>query len=129
MYQLIVYGLSHKTAPVDIREKLAFDLESKSDSVLKLKKLDSIQESIIISTCNRTEVYAVTDDYDRCIDDIKEYFISEHKLDKQVLNRHFYNFSNDRAVNHLLRVSCSLDSMIVGEPQILGQVKESYKCS
>ncbi|MGI9533422.1 MAG: glutamyl-tRNA reductase [Thermodesulfobacteriota bacterium] len=129
MYQLIVYGLSHKTAPVDIREKLAFDLESKSDSVLKLKKLDSIQECIIISTCNRTEVYAVTDDYDSCIADIREYFISEHKLDKQIINKHFYNFSNDRAVNHLLRVSCSLDSMIVGEPQILGQVKESYRCS
>lgn len=129
MYQLIVYGLSHKTAPVDIRERLALDIESKHDSVTKLKDKESIKECVIISTCNRTEVYAVTDDYDSCIDDIRDYFISEHNLDEHIIDKHFYDFSNVQSVRHLLRVSCSLDSMIVGEPQILGQVKDSYKCS
>ena len=129
MSQLILYGLSHKTAPVDIRGKLVLDMESKSDFVRQLTSKDSIQECVIISTCNRTEVYAVTDDYDSCIDDIREYFISENKLDEEIIDRHFYNFLNAQAVRHLLRVSCSLDSMVVGEPQILGQVKESYKCS
>jgi len=129
MYQLIVYGLSHKTAPVDIREKLALDIESNFDSVTKLKDKESIKECVIISTCNRTEVYAITDDYDECIGDIRQFFISEHMLDEKIIKKHFYDFSNVNAVRHLLRVACSLDSMIVGEPQILGQVKNSYKCS
>ena len=129
MSQIIVIGLSHKTAKVNLREKIAHLIEPVSDSVLKLKNKKSIHECVIISTCNRTEIYAVTDEYESCVSDIREYFISEHKLDEQIINKHFYNFSNDQAVNQLLRVSCSLDSMIVGEPQILGQVKESYKSS
>lgn len=128
MYRLIVYGMSHKTAPVHIREQIALDIKS-ADSITKLKDKKSISECIVISTCNRTEIYAVTDDYDTCIDDIQEYFISENGLNEKIINDNFYSYSNTQAVRHLLRVSCSLDSMLIGEPQILGQVKESYNSS
>ncbi len=128
MYQLIVYGISHKTAPVHIREQIALDVRS-ADPVTKFRDRKSINECVIISTCNRTEIYAVTDDHDSFIDDVQEYFISENGLNRKIIDDNFYSYSNAQAVRHLLRVSCSLDSMLIGEPQILGQVKESYNGS
>lgn len=126
MYKLIVYGISHKTAPVNIREKIALDIRSKEGSIAGLRDKKSISECVVLSTCNRTEIYAVTDDHDLCMNDLQQYFVSESGLSREAVDSNFYHYSNAQAVRHLLRVSCSLDSMLVGEPQILGQVKESY---
>ena len=129
MYQIIATGLSHKTASLEIREKFSIPVESYHDAISDLRSRDSIHECLILSTCNRTEIYAVTNDYESCISDINDSLINYHKLEEKVLKNHFYTYTNEQAVKHLLMVTCSLDSMVVGEPQILGQVKDSYNLS
>jgi len=129
MYQIIATGLSHKTAPLEIREKFSIPVESLHDALSDLTSRDSIHECLILSTCNRTEIYAVTNDYESCISDINDSLINYHNLEEKVLKNHFYTYSNEQAVKHLLMVTCSLDSMVIGEPQIFGQVKDSYNLS
>jgi len=129
MYQIIVTGLSHKTAPLEIREGFIVQDEAYKEVLSDLNSRESVLESLILSTCNRTELYVVTNDYERCIDEIKDSLLTYHNLDEIVINNHFYSYTNEKAVKHLLRVTSSLDSMVVGEPQILGQVKNSYNLS
>ena len=129
MYQIIVTGLSHKTAPLEIREEFTIDDQAYDEVLNDLNSRESVLESLILSTCNRTELYVVTNDYEKCIDEIKDSLLNYHNLDEKLVNDHFYLYTNDQAVKHLLRVTSSLDSMVVGEPQILGQVKNSYELS
>ena len=129
MYQIIVTGLSHKTAPLEIREKFTIQDEVYNEVLSDLNSRESVFESLVLSTCNRTELYVVTNDYEKCIDEIKNSLLNYHNLDEEIINNHFYSYTNEKAVKHLLRVTCSLDSMVVGEPQILGQVKNSYNLS
>ena len=123
---LILVGVNHKTTPVEIREKLAFTKGKIEESVNHLFNFPDIIEHTILSTCNRVEIYARANCQDSAIKSIKQFICDFHQLSLVELEDHFYSYSNKEAVEHLFRVSSSLDSMILGEAQILGQVKEAY---
>ncbi|MCX7771020.1 MAG: glutamyl-tRNA reductase [Proteobacteria bacterium] len=124
--KICVVGLSHKTAPVEIREKVAFSSQQKlEEGIMLLKKLDGIKECIILSTCNRVEVYLVCND-ENWQDSVANVFSSFHGVDKKELLSHLYFKENDDAIKHIFKVASGLDSMVLGEPQITGQLKEAY---
>ena len=123
---LILVGVNHKTTPVEIREKLAFTKGKIEDSVDRLINYSEIIEHTILSTCNRVEIYARANNQDSGIDFIKRFICDFHDLSLVELEDHFYSYTNEDAVEHLFRVSSSLDSMVLGEAQILGQVKDAY---
>ena len=123
---LVLVGVNHKTTPVEIREKLAFTKGKIEESVNHLFNFPDIIEHTILSTCNRVEIYARANSQDSAIKSIKQFICDFHQLSLVELEDHFYSYSNKEAVEHLFRVSSSLDSMILGEAQILGQVKEAY---
>lgn len=124
---LTLVGLSHKTAPIEIREKLTFPANRQEEALTLLTSSAEVVEAVIVSTCNRTEIYAVTasgvDGPGAVIDFICEY----HDLDRHDLVRYLYIKEGEAVVHHLFRVVASLDSMVIGEAQILGQVKEAYE--
>ena len=123
---IIVVGLSHKTASVDIREKVAFSPNSIDKPLRELVNLDGIVEGIIVSTCNRVEIYAPTRDIAGGIARIRRFMAEYHHLAHDLLEPHLYSYHGEEAIRHVFRVASSLDSMVVGEPQILGQIKTSY---
>jgi glutamyl-tRNA reductase len=121
--QLALVGLSHKTAPVEIRERFAFNGEALKSALTSLVARGEIKEAMILSTCNRVEVVAESPDDQR----IREFLCEFHRVHDDVIGKHLYSFRNAEAIRHIFRVAASLDSMMVGEPQILGQVKEAYR--
>jgi len=123
---LILVGVNHKTTPVEIREKLAFTKGKIEESVDRLFNFPDIIEHTILSTCNRVEIYARANCQDSAIKAIKQFICDFHEVSPVELEDHFYSYRNKEAVEHLFRVSSSLDSMILGEAQILGQVKDAY---
>ena len=123
---LVLVGLSHKTAPVAIREKLTFPAPVQEDALNRLSRVDGIREATILSTCNRTEVYAVASSEDGGVEAVIDFLATYHDLDRHELVRYLYIVTGETVVRHLFRVVASLDSMVVGEAQILGQVKEAY---
>jgi glutamyl-tRNA reductase len=127
---LIVFGINHKTAPVEVREKLAISEKSLGESLKLLEeRAPDLTERVILSTCNRTEIYARVTDVARGVDELKRFICGYHEIDRETLDRAAYVLTLEDAVEHLFRVASSLDSMIVGEPQILGQVKVAYKAA
>lgn len=122
---LLVQGLSHKTAPIQIREQLSFDLNELKKALPQLNAIDGIDESMIVSTCNRTELYCKLDI--NVGEKPMKWLAYYLDLDIDTLKPHFYSLSNEYAVRHALRVGSGLDSLVVGEPQILGQLKKAYK--
>lgn len=124
---LVLVGLSHKTAPVAIREKLTFPAHVQEDALNHLARTDGIREAVILSTCNRTEVYAVASSEEGGVESVISFLADYHGLDRHELVRYLYVITGDAVVRHLFRVVASLDSMVVGEAQILGQVKEAYE--
>lgn len=122
---LCALGINHKTAPVSIRERVVFGPDRQRDALRELRGLDGVAEAAIISTCNRTELYygGEQDDVKRVIEWLGRF----HSLDADSLEPYVYFHRDDEAVRHLLRVASGLDSMILGEPQILGQVKQAYQ--
>lgn len=125
MYVVLV-GLSHKTAPVELREKLSISPVKQKEALSKLLSYKHVAEAVILSTCNRTEIYAVASDPQGGEKDIIDFLLSYHPINKKELLSHLYFYKLDQAIHHLFRVASSLDSMVVGEAQILGQVKEAY---
>ena len=123
---LILVGVNHKTTPVEIREKLAFTKGKIEESVDLIFNFPEIIEHTILSTCNRVEIYARANCQDSAINSIKQFICDFHGLSFFELEDHFYSYRNEQAVEHLFRVSSSLDSMVLGEAQILGQVKDAY---
>jgi len=123
---IIVVGLSHKTASVEIREKVAFSPNLIEKPLRDLIALDDIIEGVIISTCNRVEIYATTRDIAGGISRIKRFLADHHRISLESLEQHLYSYHSEAAIRHVFRVASSLDSMVVGEPQILGQLKTSY---
>jgi len=121
-FQLI--GVNHKTAPVEVRERLAIPESRLPEACKKLVEHPGIEEGMILSTCNRVEVLANTRNGVGA--DLRSFLENYFQLDGIELNRHLYEYSEQEAVRHLFRVAASLDSLVVGEPQILGQVKEAY---
>lgn len=120
--QLYVIGVNHTTAPIQIREHVAFNSEHLGSALRELTQHDA-SEAAILSTCNRTELYCSTDNPQKPLDWLSQY----HKLNKDAIAPYIYTLPNDEAVKHAFRVASGLDSMVLGEPQILGQFKQSVK--
>ena len=122
---LFTLGISHHTAPVAIRERMSFAPEQLPGSLRALMALPGVQEAVILSTCNRTEIYAeLTDGVGAALAD---WLAGERSPGDPGVRDRFYTRSGDDAVRHLLRVASGLDSQIIGEPQILGQIKDAYE--
>lgn len=127
---IIVVGVSHKTAPVELRELLAIPESRIGEALKRLVVYPSVKECMFLSTCNRVEVYAVVDDVDRGFSAVQEFLVHTHlAVSEETLFPHLYCYADDRAIAHLFRVAASLDSMVIGEPQILGQVKAAFELS
>lgn len=123
---IIGAGLSHKTAPVEIREKLSISESKLPEALSHLLSKDSISEAVVLSTCNRTEIYAVVEEIEQGKADIIDFLSEYHNFDRNAFVKSLYFFSEEQVVRHLFRVASSLDSMVIGEAQILGQVKDAY---
>jgi len=123
---ILVVGLSHKTAPVEIREKVAFSPTLMEKPLKMLVDLPAINEGVIVSTCNRVELYATSRDAEAGKAQLKRFFATYHDLDPEALESHLYDYQGEDAIRHVFRVASSLDSMVIGEPQILGQIKTAY---
>jgi glutamyl-tRNA reductase len=123
---ILVVGLNHKTAPIEVREKVAFDGPKLNEAIDILKNSPVVKENIILSTCNRVEIYAGVPDINSGVESIKEFISDFHKVPKDLLDQSLYYHKGEDAIRHMYRVASSLDSMVVGEPQILGQLKDAY---
>jgi len=120
-------GLSHKTAPVEIREKIAFSSPQKlEEALLIFKKESAIRECVILSTCNRVEIYLVVNKNSNWKDIVADKISQYQGVDKKDFVEHLYFKEDTDAIKHIFRVAAGLDSMVLGEPQILGQLKEAY---
>lgn len=123
---LLTIGINHKTAPVAVREQVAFAPEQLDQSLQALKDIDGVTEAIIVSTCNRTELYCRTAD-DLSPSPIVSWMEQHHNIPASELEPYIYTHIDDDAIVHLMRVACGLDSLVLGEPQILGQLKSSFQ--
>lgn len=120
--QLTAVGLNHQTAPLSIREKLAFTAESLPEAVRNLARSKAAKEAVILSTCNRTELYCVGE-----TEQIIEWLAQYHNLPAEEIRPYLYTLDNNETIRHAFRVACGLDSMVLGEPQILGQIKDAVR--
>jgi len=121
---ILAFGINHKTAPVDIRERVAFEASEIGNALKDLVAQPAVNEAAIISTCNRTELYCGLEQNNLGL--ITEWLRNYHQLGERDLNPYIYAHPDHDAVRHLLRVASGLDSMVLGEPQILGQMKDAY---
>ena len=126
---ILVVGLNHKTAAVDVREKLAFSGPKLEEGLVKIKSVSGIMEALILSTCNRVEIYANVDNPQNAYESIKDFLSGFHGIERDSLETALYTHEDTNAVKHIFRVAASLDSMVVGEPQILGQIKDAFEFS
>ncbi|GHH97209.1 glutamyl-tRNA reductase [Neobacillus kokaensis] len=123
---ILVIGLNYKTAPVEIRERLTFNETDLVDAMKQLKTKKSILENVILSTCNRTEIYAVVDQLHTGRYYMKEFLANWFGMELAEFSPFLFIYEDDGAVEHLLNVTCGLNSMVLGETQILGQVRTSF---
>ncbi len=127
---LILVGSNHRSAPVEVRERMSFPLERLPEALDRLRALDGIAEALVLSTCNRVEVLGWTHgEADAATASIKRFLAEAHRLSLPEVDRYTYQLAGADAARHLFAVACGLDSMILGEPQILGQVKQAYRTS
>ena len=125
---ILLIGVNHKTAPVEIRERLAFNDEACATGLRQLVDGDVVREGLIVSTCNRVEILGATasDQLGFGAERITQFLDTSGHLPAGYLDAHLYHHTDEEAVRHLFRVASSLDSMVVGEPQVLGQVRHAY---
>ena len=137
---LLVLGINHKTASVSVRERVAFSAEKRLLALQQIQQQTNIdiqqqnlaEGAVILSTCNRTEVYLhhrqiSPQECDKWRENIERWFADIHRIPLAELMPSIYAHQNQHAANHLMRVACGLDSLILGEPQILGQVKQAFQ--
>ena len=124
---LLLVGVSHRTASVDLRERLDFSSRGLEHALRALAERSSTAEAVVISTCNRAEVYLACRDAERAVEDLQGFFCDFHDLSPDEIRPHLYAHHDYDAARHLFRVSSGLDSLVVGEPQILGQVKDAFR--
>ncbi|OOF80467.1 glutamyl-tRNA reductase [Rodentibacter caecimuris] len=129
---LLVLGINHKTASVSVREKVAFSDEKRALALQQIQQQNLAEGAVILSTCNRTEVYLhhrqiSPQECDKWRQNVENWFAGIHQLALTDLLPSIYTHQNQQAANHLMRVACGLDSLILGEPQILGQVKQAFQ--
>ena len=125
--KLSLTGLNHVTAPVEVREKLAFQPDLLASAVSELRHTPGVQESVILSTCNRVEIAVTADDELDTPAALADFLARVRHVDPQWLRQYLYHHQEKDAIRHLFRVAASLDSMVLGEPQILGQLKGAYE--
>jgi glutamyl-tRNA reductase len=123
---LLLIGISHRTAPVELRERVDFQARGVASALAALSVRESSRETVVLSTCNRSEVYAACDDLEQAHADLLDFVTGFHGVDRSALVPHVYEATDLDVARHLFRVSAGLDSLVVGEPQILGQVKEAH---
>ena len=126
---LYLLGVSHKTAPVEMRERLDFSSRDLGAAVEALATRPSAAESVVLSTCNRSEIYVASSDPDRARDELVQFLSEYHNLPPESFIPHLFAFDDAAAAKHLFRVAAGLDSLVVGEPQVLGQVKEAFQAA
>ena len=124
--KLLVTGVSHKTAPVEVRERLAFREDALPAALADLKSRDGVAEALILSTCNRVEIVLTTEDSADPQSVVDAFLADCKQTDPAAIAPHVYRHEGRNAIHHLFRVAASLDSMVIGEPQILGQLKAAY---
>jgi glutamyl-tRNA reductase len=124
--KLLITGVSHKTAPVEIRERLAFREDALAAAMANLKSRDGISEAMVLSTCNRVEIIVTADDACDPATVVDAFLSDQKSVNPAAIRTHLYRHEGRDAIHHLFRVAASLDSMVVGEPQILGQLKNAY---
>ncbi len=123
---IILVGLNHKTASVEIRECLGFNDEDQDAALEGLSALDTVSEVLLVSTCNRVEVLLTTTATEAAVEAVVEFLADENRIPAEDFRDKLYVHIGENAVRHIFRVAASLDSMVVGEPQILGQIKSAY---
>lgn len=121
----LAFGINHKTAPVSVREQVAFDLQRLSEALVSVQGVSGVLESVIVSTCNRTEIYCAGTE-DMSFPALLSWLSDYHHVELGSLTSCCFSHDGDDAIRHLMRVASGLDSLILGEPQILGQLKSAY---
>lgn len=121
---LLALGINHKTAPVALREKVTFSPDSMEAALTNLLEQPSVSGGVVLSTCNRTEIYLSVDEQNNQRDQLIDWLCRYHNINPQELMSSLYWHQDNEAVSHLMRVASGLDSLVLGEPQILGQVKK-----
>jgi glutamyl-tRNA reductase len=125
---IVCIGLNHETAPVEVRERLALKGDSLQEALQWLKRQPGIQETVVLATCNRVELYLVTEQGVGQIEPIvRDYFTDSRGIEEADWGRFHYQYGYHKAITHLFRVASGMDSMVIGEPQIAGQVKDAYR--
>jgi len=124
---IILIGMNHRTAPVEIRERLYIVCSDEKETFERFTETPAIKEALYLVTCNRVEVMARVDDSQEAVEALKGFIFAHGNLPRDEMERCLYVYHGDDAVRHLFRVASSLDSMVMGEPQILGQVKDAYR--
>lgn len=125
--RIVLIGMNHTTAPVEIRERLQLDCGDGGQALAEILAIPEVRETVVLSTCNRVEVLARVAEGEAAVERLKEFIFRQGNLDAAELERCLYIHRDGEAVRHLFRVAASLDSLVMGEPQILGQVKEAYR--
>lgn len=125
--KIFVAGLNHSTADVEVREKVAFNGSRLEEGLRRFKELPEIEEAMILSTCNRVELYAHVKDTLKASESTKTFLSEFHNVNRASLDKALYIYDDINAIRHIFRVASSLDSMVIGEPQILGQLKEAFE--
>src|ERR1700732_2422469 len=126
--EIVLVGLNHRTAPLDIRERVSFTLEQARRAADELRSRGLLEESLVLSTCNRSELYGVPPEASHeCAPGLSSFLSEFHSVRPDVLNGLLYQHYDRSAVRHLFRVSAGLDSLLLGETEILGQVREAYR--
>lgn len=126
---LFLLGVSHRTAPVDLRERLDFSSRDLGAAVEALSTRPSAAEAVVLSTCNRSEIYIASSDLPRAQEDLISFLSEYHQLSPADFQPHLFSYDDAAAARHLFRVAAGLDSLVVGEPQILGQVKDAFQAA
>jgi glutamyl-tRNA reductase len=125
--QIVLIGLNHRTAPLELREQVAFSNEDVERATAELRDRCAMEETVVLSTCNRSELYGVRHEAEKSADGLEGFFADFHGLSRAQLNGCLYHRADLDAVRHLFRVAAGLDSMLLGEAEILGQVREAYR--
>ncbi|SDF26260.1 glutamyl-tRNA reductase [Fontibacillus panacisegetis] len=126
---IVVVGLNYRTAPVEVRERFSFAEKDLPQALQELKRTTSVLEGVIIATCNRTEIYVVVDRLQMCGYYVRSFMEKWFGVPREEFTKHLYMYENEDAIRHLFRVACGLDSMVLGETQILGQVRSAFLLS
>src|SRR5438876_6813112 len=126
--EIVLVGLNHRTAPVEVREKESFSAEQARRAADELRSRGILEETLVLSTCNRSEVYGVPPESSHeCAPGLSSFLSEFHAVRPEALSGSLYHHYDHEAVRHLFRVSAGLDSMLLGEAEILGQVREAYR--